>query len=410
MKRYLFYLITCLSLLPALVKAQNSNLSASASSPQDSVVVNLITCTPGNMVHELYGHTAIRVREINKERPSDWVFNYGTFTFNQPHFIWRFVMGKVDYELSVSPYIFFYDSYLREARGVEEQVLNLTPVEQRRLVHALSENLKPENAKYRYNFFYDNCTTRAIRIIESNIDGRILWEGEEEAKESIRDIVHQFSENSPWYKFGQDLLLGAEADRPATREVRQFSPMYTLKMADKAKIDTDTAGTKPLVSLSLTLLPDYLKAEKPAPVTPFVLFGIILACTALLSVYEIRKHKYYWGYDALLLLAQGLTGCIITFLYLFSPHPTVDSNYLIVLFNPFPLLYFPWFMKHASNRQRSKGMYVQAGLLLLTLLFMWFGPQQFPGEINLIVAILALRFLVHVQLTVLGSCPAHRSW
>ena len=403
MKRLLLPLLLCLAFLPALVKAQNTDLAPTPAS-RDSVVVSLLTCTPGNMVHELYGHTAIRVREINTDRPSDWVFNYGTFTFNQPHFIWRFVMGEVDYELSVLPYIYFYESYLREQRGVEEQILNLTPDEERQIVNALSTNLRPENAKYRYNFFYDNCTTRAINIIAKHLDGKIDWkEKPQDERETIRDIVHRFSHNSPWYMFGQDLLLGADADRPATREVRQFSPVIAMQMAEKAVLESKDGSRKPFVAFSLTLLPNQLKADKSFPLAPFTFFGILLAFTLILSVLEVWRKKYYWGYDALLLLAQGLTGCIITFLYLFSPHPTVDSNYLIVLFNPFPLLYFPWLMKHASLGQRSQGMYVQAGLLILTLLFMWLGPQEFPVEIYFIVGILSARFVVHI----LRTAPKH---
>ena len=43
-------------------------------------------------------------------RLSDWVFNYGTFSFAQPHFVWRFVKGETDYELGVVPYALFYDT------------------------------------------------------------------------------------------------------------------------------------------------------------------------------------------------------------------------------------------------------------------------------------------------------------
>lgn len=399
MKRILLSLITCLFLIPTFVKAQNTNLADSTSTAKDSVVVSLITCTPGNMVHEFYGHTAIRVREVNKERPSDWVFNYGTFTFNQPHFIWHFVMGEVNFELSIEPYSYFYNRYLYETRGVEEQVLNLTPDEERELVNALSENLRPENASYRYNIFYDNCANRAIRIIESHIQGKVQWDDKQEKPESIRDIVHRFSEHSPWYKFGQDLLLGAEADRPATSEVRQFSPIVAMHMAQNAQIVNHDGTKRPLIGMTLTLLPDMLKVENPYPVTPMMLFGMLLAFTLVLSIYEVKKGKYYWGYDALLMLAQGLTGCIITFLFLFSPHPTVDSNYLIVLFNPFPLLYFPWLMKNASVGKRAKGMYIQAFMLVFALMLAIFGPQEFPKEIYLIIAILALRFFVHIQRT-----------
>lgn len=150
MKRLLT--IICLVLLPLLALAQQNSTDNTAPAENDSVVVSLLTCTPGNLVYELYGHTAIRVREVGA-RQSDWVFNYGTFSFNQPHFMWRFMLGETDYELGVVPYYLFYESYVREGRGIDEQVLNLTPAEAKKLVDALSKNLEPENATYRYNFF-----------------------------------------------------------------------------------------------------------------------------------------------------------------------------------------------------------------------------------------------------------------
>ena len=208
MKRLLT--IICLVLLPLLALAQQNSTDNTAPAEKDSAVVSLLTCTPGNLVYELYGHTAIRVREVGA-RQSDWVFNYGTFSFNQPHFMWRFMLGETDYELGVVPYYLFYESYVREGRGIDEQVLNLTPAEAKKLVDALSKNLEPENATYRYNFFYDNCVTRALRVIEQSIDGQVIWP-KADANKSLRDMVHEFSEPSPWNKFGQDLLLGAEVD------------------------------------------------------------------------------------------------------------------------------------------------------------------------------------------------------
>ena len=116
MKRLLT--IICLVLLPLLALAQQNSTDNTAPAEKDSVVVSLLTCTPGNLVYELYGHTAIRVREVGA-RQSDWVFNYGTFSFNQPHFMWRFMLGETDYELGVVPYYLFYESYVREGRGID---------------------------------------------------------------------------------------------------------------------------------------------------------------------------------------------------------------------------------------------------------------------------------------------------
>ena len=45
-------------------------------------------------------------------------------------------------------------------RDVWQQTLNLTEEEKERLIALLTENYRPENRVYRYNFFYDNCATR----------------------------------------------------------------------------------------------------------------------------------------------------------------------------------------------------------------------------------------------------------
>ena len=201
----------------------------------DSVVVSLITCSPGTLVYELYGHTALRVREVGAYRTSDWVFNYGTFSFAQPHFVWRFMLGQTDYQLGVLPYAYFYEEYVRSGRAIEEQRLNLTPEEEKKLVDALSTNLLPEHATYRYNFFYDNCTTRAINQIENAVKGKVEW-GDCDSTQTLRDIVREYSASSPWNCFGQDLLLGSEADQPASLAKQMFAPLYAQRFVADAKI------------------------------------------------------------------------------------------------------------------------------------------------------------------------------
>ena len=76
------------------------------------VDISLITCSPGTELYQLYGHTALRVREVRQGRRSDWVFNYGTFSFKQKNFMWRFMLGETDYELSVLPYGYFYQKIM----------------------------------------------------------------------------------------------------------------------------------------------------------------------------------------------------------------------------------------------------------------------------------------------------------
>lgn len=404
------YIIVCAALwplaLPAQAETAGDTLHAVA---EDSVQVSLLTCSPGELVYELYGHTALRVRELRGGVWSDWVFNYGTFSFEQSHFMWRFMLGETDYELGVVPYSLFYNAYVREERGLYEQRLRLTQPEARRLVAALATNLRPENATYRYNFFYDNCVTRAIDRIEQAVDGKVVWPAAGDGGKTLRDIVHEYSAVSPWNCFGQDLLLGAEADRPASLRHQMFAPMYAEKFLSQARVVRDGQAAAPLSDPVLTLLPPQSGAQGGAfPLTPKWAFGILLALTAALCVAEWRGGKYYWLYDALLLLAQGVAGCIISFLFFFSSHPAVGSNWLIVLFNPLPLLFFAWLMRDASRGHRSWGMYVQPVLLVLTLAFGLAGVQNFPPEVYLIVLTLALRVAAHFHTPVLKASKSRK--
>lgn len=398
MKRLLYIIV--LMLIPFTVLAQqlgDDKATAEAQS-KDSVVVSLLTCTPGQLVYELYGHTAIRVKEVGA-RQSDWVFNYGTFSFNQPHFVWRFMLGETDYELGVVPYSIFYEFYVKEERGIDEQVLNLSSTEAKRLVDALSKNLEPENATYRYNFFYDNCVTRALRQIENAVEGTVVWPKADENK-TLRDIVHEFSTPSPWNEFGQDLLLGAEADEKADLAKQQFAPIYAERFVTDAMIKDKDGKVRHLAAPVRTLLPaqpGVQTEESGFPLSPTVVFGIILVLTIAISTAELLKKKRYWQYDVLLMVAQGLTGCIITFLFFFSSHPAVGSNWLITLFNPLPLVLFPWFMKAAAVGKRSWVMYVQGALVVLFIFSAVLGVQQYPTEVYLIAVTLLVRVIEHFR-------------
>ena len=90
----------------------------------DLAEISIITCAPGDELYSTFGHTAIRVKDPVKR--IDNVYNYGTFNFETPNFYMKFLRGKLDYMLSVSPYKYFVISYMNENRWIKEQVLNLS--------------------------------------------------------------------------------------------------------------------------------------------------------------------------------------------------------------------------------------------------------------------------------------------
>ncbi|MBQ4588761.1 MAG: DUF4105 domain-containing protein, partial [Bacteroidaceae bacterium] len=204
----------------------------------DSVRISLLTCEPGSEIYALFGHSAIRYE--NPAKQEDWVFNYGMFSFKEPNFVMRFVKGETDYQLGVVPFRYFEAEYGMRGSSVYQQELNLTNAEKEKLAGLLFENYLPANRVYRYNYFYDNCTTRARDKIEESIQGKVVYPVSDRVV-SYRDILHEFTAGSEWSEFGIDLCLGSEADEPIDERKQMFAPFYMLAAARGAVIHrTDT--------------------------------------------------------------------------------------------------------------------------------------------------------------------------
>lgn len=358
---------------------------------RDSLQFSLLTCAPGQQVYELFGHTAIRCR--NFTRGTDVVYNYGMFDFGAPNFVMRFVRGETDYELGVVPFRRFEYEYAMRGSSVKEQVLGLNHYEALRLDSLLRANSLPENRVYRYNYFYDNCTSRARDRIEDALGGWIMYPPGVEGA-TFRDWVHQYTENHPWTDFGISLCLGAEADRPINGRSQMFLPDNLRQAMNHATVrGGDERPIRKLVKSETEILPSVKDAGEDMPgfpLTPMQTALLLLAVVAGCSVWEWKRRRVMWGMDVLLFLLQGLAGCVIAFLFFFSVHPTVGSNFLLILFNPLPLIGLPWMVICA--RKGKKCLYDMANAAILTL-FIAFLPL-IPQKISLVVVPLALNLLI----------------
>lgn len=354
----------------------------------DSIRFSLLTCAPGTEIYSLFGHTAIRYE--NYTRRIDVAFNYGMFSFNTPNFIFRFVAGETDYQLGITPYSYFEAEYAMRGSSVYQQVLNLTQSEKERLLTILENNYLPENRIYRYNYFYDNCTTRARDKIEECIEGKVVYPDSLSGK-SYRSIVHEFTAGSPWDEFGIDLCLGAEADKEINKRQQMFSPFYMKYYASNAYI-VDAGGTRRPLILDETKIVD-VEPEEVQPgfiLSPLMCGALFLALCVVMAWGQWKTQRIWWGWDIVLYGLQGLAGCIIAFLFFFSVHPTVGSNWLLILFNPIPLLYLPFMVYKAVKRKKD---YYHVGNMVYLTLFITVLP--FCGqEFNLTVLPLALGLLV----------------
>ena len=341
--------------------SQVSNQRTQASG-LDSVRISLLTCGPHNEVYSLYGHTAIRYE--NPAQGIDVAVNYGMFSFSKPHFILRFVFGLTDYEMGIVPFSAFCEEYRREGRKVIQQTLNIDNDSKVRIISAIEKNYEPQNREYRYNYFYDNCTTRARDILVDNIEaaGHKVIYPEENYSSTFRKSIHFYNYDHPWARFGNDLLLGVMADRKITSSERQFMPEQLEKDFASARIDK-----RPLVEKTTVLLSQGPQAEESEfPFSPYMCSLFLFVFCSFIAGMEARYKKIFWGMDVAVMALSGLAG-IILFAMIFSQHPTVSLNLQILIFSPLPL-FFLWNTLKAT-RENKYPIWTTINAVLVGLFF-----------------------------------------
>ncbi len=349
----------------------------------DSIVASLLTCSPGTKSYSLYGHTGLRIRNLTQGL--DLVFNYGVFNFQRPHFTWHFILGECDYEVAAYPFDAFVEEYAHRGSSVVEQQFNLTPEETNRLFSLLVINCQPENKVYRYNFLQNNCTTKARDIVEQAVVGEVRYE-EAQEHPTYRQLLHEMTEDYPWSEVGNDLLLGAACDTVLSDRATQFLPGQLMEYAARAQIFDEKNNRRPLVARTSVLLEANAHQRQLASqggweprVSPLVAGLMALAAALLVMLVEYLTRRQLWGIDILLMLLQGLAGVLLTFMLLFSQHPTVDSNWQVWVFNPLPLLCIVWVVKCAIRQQRCLYHYLNLLVLVLFVVLMPWIPQTFSA-------------------------------
>ena len=356
----------------------------------DAVRISLLTCQPHEEVYSIYGHTAIRYQDL--ARGTDLAVNYGMFSFHKPYFVLRFVFGLTDYEMGIEPFEAFCAQYASYGSGVYEQMLNLTPEEKLTIAKAIDTNYEPQNRVYRYNYFYDNCTTRARDMITNHLQARVDYTPEKSHDTtSYRQIVRQCANNTPWIRFGNDILLGIKADLLIDRAQRQFLPANLMNDFESATLNNGSGSKRKLIASSgWVVQPGVQTSSSSFPLSPtafmLILAAIILGTTAI----ESKLNRRFRWFDAFWLLLCGLIG-IILFVMIFSQHPTVSINLQILFFCPYTLLYIYRAVKKSKETQFLRGIKIWCILIALFLIGGFF--QHYAEGVRFLALSLLIRYM-----------------
>jgi len=346
-------------------------------------------------LYSVFGHSAIRVTDPQKNL--DIVFNYGTFSFEQPNFYPNFVRGHLKYILSAYPFKDFYQEYVNEKRWVWEQELNISLSERQLLFNSLLINYRPENRAYRYDFFNDNCATRIRDIFVKGIPRRIEFDYSSfEQGQSFRQLLMPNLGNSPWAKLGINLLLGFPADRVASPWDYMYLPEHLKAAFEHASFSSDSAK-QPFASQTKVLLNGESSSNTFIWGSPLQLLLVVLMIAIYITYRDIKGGVKNLWLDRTLLILAGLLGVLFTFLWIGTAHKSMVWNLNLLWANPLHLI--AAFFVSLKKPRKWVDAYLRVNLIVLLLvLILWpFLPQTLPWAIYPLVLALALRMFVITQ-------------
>ncbi|KAF1691700.1 hypothetical protein CSC62_15555 [Pseudoxanthomonas jiangsuensis] len=356
-------LMLCLLLLAALLPA------LAAAAPR----IGVMTMQPGEVFFERFGHDAILV--VDPATGAATSYNFGYFDPTEPDFVGRFVRGEMMYWLVALPADQDLAQYRDAGRGVSVQWLDLEPARAQALADALARRARPENARYRYDYFTANCATQVRDALDEAMGGALKAQLAGRSRgNSYRSEAVRLARPAPWMWLGFDLGLGPYADRPLSRWDEAFVPM---RLADSLREVRNDAG-RPLVQAEQQLLPHRIApepAERPRRAWPWAVAGLALAAVILALR---RRARLLGAFAAPFWLACGLAGALMLYLWGFTAHQAGWANRNLWLLDPLCLLLLPGAI--ALMRGRMPGrlfrivLWTVAALAALGWVLQWLSP------------------------------------
>lgn len=346
--------------------------------------VSLITCGSGKDLYSTFGHSAIHISD--RTTGLDRVYNYGTFDFDTPYFYIKFARGKLNYMLNTTSFNRFLTTYQREGRWVKRQVLNLTDEEKEALYNFLENNALPENRDYKYDFFYDNCSTRIRDVLEKILGDKLHYpENPTDSVQTFRNLIDLYLTDLKWSDLGIDLALGAPTDKVASWREKMFLPDYLMSHMGAAMV-VNNGREAPLVLKTNLVLPENEALTKSNSSGILWIFWVLFTFCVLTSFFI--NPKFLRWFDIVFFLSIGILGIFIALLWFATDHTATKWNFNLIWALP------TWIwggILLIRKRPNSRFFKIHAVLMFAILLFWIAIPQDFHAAAVPLILSLAAR-------------------
>ncbi len=299
--------------------------------------IGIATMQPGEIFFERFGHNAIIVEDPALDTPLS--YNFGFFDMNETGFVGRFVKGDMRYYLAKLEWRDDLQYYLDSGRGVSIQWLALDDAQATAMAAALAENAKPENARYRYEYFTDNCATRIRDAIDRALGGRLKPQLAARSQgNTFRSEAVRLASPAAWMWLGFDIGLGPSSDQPLSRWEEAYVPM---RLAASLR-ETTLADGRPLVASEEQVAPHRI-APEPQEFQPiwwrWLLAGLVIA--GLWLALRARAPRSAAAIATAFWCVAGVLGSVMLLVWLGTEHRFGWANHNLLLLSPLSLLLIP---------------------------------------------------------------------
>ena len=295
---------------------------------EDFVIASLLVADPGTVMYSVVGHACLRL-----QCPTfgmDYCFSYESEGVQNR--VLDFLAGKLMMGLFAIPVEEYCAQYREEGRGVYEYTLNLPVEVKRELWRVLDEHIA-QGHRLPYDYFHRGCAITIVDFVKEALGESVIVYDKSlrENQLTAREMYFHHTQPSMWVRFLCVFIVGGEADIVHSNDRQLIVPMDLVYAWQQAKING-----KPLLASEPNIL---VKGEPKVAdgwFTPMVLAILLL----ILSIANLFWNRPYFNW--LMLAAQTLVGCFMTYLICFSDLCCTDWNWLIIPFNPLPLIFWHW--------------------------------------------------------------------
>ncbi len=300
-----------------------------AQEPGSELTVTLLTYETGERMWERFGHNALWLH--NSVTGEDEHYDYGRFSFEKPHFLLRFIEGRMWYSMGFESNVpGVVEAYARQGRRIWAQELALSPAQRAALRQFLHWNWQPEHREYFYDYYRDNCSTRIRDAIDSVIGGALRRYGEQPSGMTWRDETRRLNQNNTALYTGMLLVLGEPVDAEMTRWEQMFLPMRLRQHVDSVQIAGPDGALHPLVRNERLLNPGG-RWDVPDRPSSWLLGYFLAGLVAGAGLVLLGRTRALLPLATLWALLTGLAGAFMTYLWAGSHHVAAYRNENLLL-------------------------------------------------------------------------------